>query len=440
MKFCMVTTFFGGHSFGGDAAYVDRLCQALCRRGHEVHVYHCVDAFNAVRGSHPLREYQPPPGLHLHPLESGLGILSPLATQATGWPLFKSRALRQSLDSPDTDVIHFHNISLVGGPGVLGIGANRRAVRIMSAHEHWLICPMHLLWKYDRKACDGPTCIRCSLAGKRPPQAWRYTGMIERSLRHLDALIFPSRHALEEHRKRGIGKFVPLVRLPYFLPDDWSRGVEDGAPEPRERPYIAAAGRLVSMKGFQRLIPIMRYLPEADLRIAGTGMQELSLRALAADLPNVRFEGLLGGPALARLFSGARAVVVPSLFPETFGYVVLEAFAVRTPVIVHTGGGALLETGVESGGGIGYRDDGELLLALRRLVHDENLRSELAARGYARRIGEWSESEHIHNYFKLIDRFRDTRGPKPLYRPHRLEPAPIDQGPRVARLRSPIDR
>ena len=81
MKFCMVTTFFGGHSFGGDAAYVDRLSQALCRRGHEVHVYYCVDAFNAVRGNHPLREYTPPPGLHLHPLESGYGILSPLATQ-----------------------------------------------------------------------------------------------------------------------------------------------------------------------------------------------------------------------------------------------------------------------------------------------------------------------------------------------------------------------
>ena len=91
MKFCMITTFFGPHSFGGDAAYVDRLCQALCRRGHEVHVFYCVDAFNAVRGDHPLREYTPTPGLHLHPLESGYGILSPLATQATGPPLVQVR-------------------------------------------------------------------------------------------------------------------------------------------------------------------------------------------------------------------------------------------------------------------------------------------------------------------------------------------------------------
>ena len=70
MKFCMVTTFFGAHSFGGDAAYVDRLARALCRRGHEVHVFHCVDAFNAVRGKHPLRPYSPPPGLHVHRLEN----------------------------------------------------------------------------------------------------------------------------------------------------------------------------------------------------------------------------------------------------------------------------------------------------------------------------------------------------------------------------------
>ncbi len=420
MKFCMITTFFGPHSFGGDAAYVDRLCQALCRRGHEVHVFYCVDAFNAVRGDHPLRSYEPTPGLHLHPLESGRGVLSPLATQATGLPLFKSAALRKVLDADDLDVVHFHNISLAGGPGVLGLGANRRAVRIMTAHEHWLICPMHLLWKYDRKPCDGPSCVRCSIAGKRPPQVWRYTGAIERGLRHLDALLFPSAHALGEHTLRGVDAWAPLVHLPYFLPDDWSGGIEDQEPEPHDRPYLAAAGRMVGMKGFQKLIPLMRNLPEADLRIAGTGPYEPTLRKLAEDLPNVHFEGLLSGPALARLFRGSRAVVVPSLFPETFGYVVMEAFATGTPVIVHEGGGALLETGVQSGGGLGYRTEGDLLLAMRRMVHDDELRAELASRGYAKRIGPWSESEHVHRYMELI---ADRRQARDARTSHRLDPA-----------------
>lgn len=403
MKICMVTTFFGAHSFGGDAAYVDRLSRALCRRGHEVHVFHCVDAFNAVRGSHPLRPYEPPPGLHVHPLESRFGLLSPIATQLTGQPYFKAEALSKALEAVDTDVVHFHNISLVGGPGVLRMG--RKAVRLMTAHEHWLICPMHLLWKYDSKPCDGPSCNSCMLAGRRPPQFWRSTGEIGRGLREVDALLFPSRHALEEHRRRGIG--APMIHLPYFLPDDWSSGIEDEEPAPTERPYLAAAGRLVKMKGFQRLIPLMKYLPEVDLRIAGTGPFEPALRELARDLPNVRFEGLLGGESLARMFHGARAVVVPSLFPETFGYVVLEAFAVRTPVVVHRGGGAIHETGVLSGGGLGYETDGELLLALRRVVHDEELREDLAHRGYAMRTGEWSESAHLARYFDLIKGIRN---------------------------------
>lgn len=408
----MVTTFFGAHSFGGDAAYVDRLSRALCRRGHEVHVFHCVDAFETVRGDHPLRPYDPPPGLRVHALESRFGVLSPIVTQATGRPWFKRRALAAELERVETDVVHFHNISLVGGPGVLRMG--RQAVRIMTAHEHWLTCPMHLLWKYDRESCQKRECIRCCLAGRRPPQVWRYTGAVGRGLRELDALIFPSRHALEAHRVRGTDG--PMVHLPYFLPDDWAAGVEASAVPTGGRPYVAAAGRLVTMKGFQRLVPAMRALPGVDLRIAGTGPYEPTLRAMAADLPNVRFEGLLGGDGLARLFAGARAVVVPSLFPETFGYVVLEAFAVGTPVVVHRGGGAIEETGAASGGGLAYEDEAGMVDAIRRLVDDDDLRRRLSDAGRAVRNGPWSESAHMDRYFELIAEIRARRSLDP---PHR---------------------
>jgi glycosyltransferase involved in cell wall biosynthesis len=213
---------------------------------------------------------------------------------------------------------------------------------------------------------------------------------------------------------------VPLRHFPYFLPDDWSQGIEKQPALALGRPYIAAAGRLVKMKGFQRLIPLMRYLPEVDLCLAGTGPFEGELRALAGNLPNVRFEGLLGGPALARLFRNARAVVVPSLFPETFGYVVLESFAVGTPVIVHEGGGALYETGFLSGGGLAYRTDTELLTAMRRMVHDHRLHDDLAARGFAVRMGEWSETEHLERYFALIAQARGSREQSLFPRPHVL--------------------
>ena len=155
MRICMVTTFFGAHSFGGDAAYVERLAGAWRGEGTRSTSSHCVDAFEAVRGRHPLRPFEPPPGVTVHPLKSPFGPLSPIATQVTGRPHFKAEALRELLDDPKTDVVHFHNISLVGGPAVLELGGH--AVRIMTAHEHWLICPMHLLWKYDRRPARSPT-------------------------------------------------------------------------------------------------------------------------------------------------------------------------------------------------------------------------------------------------------------------------------------------
>ncbi len=423
MKFCMLTTFFGPHSFGGDAAYVDRLSRALARRGHEVHVIYCLDSFQALRGDHPERSYEPFPGVTLHPIRSGLGIISPLATQISGRPILKSNQIRNIVDQVHPDVIHFHNISLIGGPGLLNLGGNappgQRPVRLMTAHEHWLHCPMHLMWKNDEKTCDNRSCVSCCLRGHRPPQYWRYTGLIDSKIKKLDHLIFPSRNAKQYHAHLRLD--VPQTHLPYFLPDDWEDGVDlppesIAQPDHTNKPYIAAAGRLVRMKGFQNLIQVMRQLPFIDLRIAGTGPFEAELKQLAEGTTNIKFEGLCDRKALIRLFHGARAVAVPSLFPETFGYVVLEAFAAHTPVIVHRGGGAIAETGELSGGGLGYDTDNDLEQAILSLVNDYELRQSLAQRGHSLRAGAWSESSHLDKYMKLID---DSIKPcKDSARPH----------------------
>ncbi len=38
LRFAMITTFYPPHHFGGDAIFVQRLAQALARRGHSVDV------------------------------------------------------------------------------------------------------------------------------------------------------------------------------------------------------------------------------------------------------------------------------------------------------------------------------------------------------------------------------------------------------------------
>jgi len=99
-------------------------------------------------------------------MKSAAGFLSPLATQQTGYPLFKP-LVRGRLTSGEYDVIHYHNMSLIGS-AALGYGD---AVKLYTTHEHWLICPMHVLWKFNERACERPRQRRLrKLRHRKDPQ------------------------------------------------------------------------------------------------------------------------------------------------------------------------------------------------------------------------------------------------------------------------------
>jgi glycosyltransferase involved in cell wall biosynthesis len=396
VRFCHVTTFYGAQSFGGDASYVDRLAGALARAGHEVDVVHCADAFEAVRGAGPLRPWEPPPGVRVHTLRARLGRVSPLWSHQTGRPGPKLAELARL--TAGADVVHFHNVSLLGAPDVLFLPRRegRGAKVLMTAHDYWLVCPMHLLWKLDRRVCERPQCVRCTLAAGRPPQLWRTGDRLARALAGLDALVFPSRFARDAHEARGVRARSWI--LPYFLPADWAQGEAGG--EPPDRPYFVAAGRLVREKGFQDLIPAAARLPDVDLVVAGAGPFEPELRRRAQGLANVRFLGLVGPGRLARLYAEALAVIVPSRFPETFGYVVIEAHATGTPAIVRARG-ALPEVVGRSGGGIVFDSPAELEEAMRLLAGDGALRLALGERGRTAVATFWSEERHLERYLRL---------------------------------------
>ena len=395
----MITTFFGGESFGGDAAYVDRLSRALLRAGHEVEVVHCADAFAALRGTHPLRPYEPPPGLRVHTLRSGLGRLSPLWTHQLGTPGPKRRAIRDLLGSGGFDVVHLHNVSLVGGPGLVAeVRDATDAAVLLTAHDYWLVCPKSNLWRFERAPCVLPRCATCTLHARRPVQLWRYGEGLTRSLRELDAVIVPSEASARIHRERGID--VPLEVLPYFIPSDWAGPAGPGAPQSLERPLLVAASRLVPEKGLATLIAAMHRVPDVDLVIAGVGPSGGELARLAARVGNARLVGLLGARELATLYASAAAVVMPSLWLEPFGYVVLEAASVGTPAVVRRRG-ALAELVEGTGGGLVYETDDELVGAIRAVVDAPELRARLAERAREAAAGAWSERGHLERYLAL---------------------------------------
>lgn len=407
LRFCMISTFYPPYAFGGDAMYIHRLSNMLARRGHEVDVIHCVDSYRALaRGPLP-SGYRNEPGVTVHGLVSGAGALSPLATHQTGFPLFKGRQIRRILAAKRFDVIHFHNISLVGGPMILRYG---RGVKLYTLHEHWLLCPTHVLFKFKREPCVKPSCLRCTLIYRRPPQLWRYTGLLRAALRHVDALIAPSEFTLRRHRNGGLD--IPIVHIPHFLGGRPAEGqpppAPDGLPLP-SRPFFLFVGRLEKLKGLQTVIPLFRDSSHADLVVAGDGEYAAELRALAAGCDRIHFLGRLTPAQLRAVYARAVAVLVPSITFETFAQVIIEAYAVRTPVIVRDLG-PMPEIVAESGGGLVFRDDAELLEAMERLTSDRDLRDTLGQNGYAAYRSRWTEEAHLERYLSLIEQIRARKG------------------------------
>ena len=401
LKFLHLTTFYPPYSFGGDAMYIYRLCHALADEGHEVDVVHSVDAYRLLHPAPPEVAFASHPGVRVHALDTGHRWLTPLVTQQTGRAGLNGAAIRHLMRSRPYDVVHFHNISLLG-PEILSFQAgDGNAVKLYTTHEHWLICPMHVLWKFSGRACDGPQCLRCTLTGGRPPQIWRYSGLLESVSRHVDRFLSPSRFTAAMHRERGFTQ--PVGHLPYFIErtdDDWRHP----APRPQDRPYFLFVGRLETIKGLQTVIPLWPRVVEdadADLLIAGTGTMEAELRRLAGNNPRIRFLGAQSQAALAALYVHAVACIVPSLTYETFGIVMLEAFARKTPVIARRLG-ALPEVVEESGGGLTFATDDELLAAIRALAASPKLRTDLGESGYATFVQKWSRQPHLSLYADII--------------------------------------
>lgn len=402
LRFCLVTTFYPPYHFGGDAIFVHRLARALASRGHSVDVIHSVDAYRLSR-SEPQPGFEETPGVRRLPLVSRSAHVAALLSHQSGGPGPYARQLRKFLAPGRYDVIHFHNISLVGGPGVLRYGDG---IKLYTAHEYWLVCPTHVLFRFDDKACVEKSCLRCTLHYKRPPQLWRSSSHIQDCLQSLDLLLLQSRFAIDRHLAEGID--APMQLMPGFVP------VPAADPVPISgEPYFLFVGRLEKLKGLQELFPMLRGFPAARLRIAGTGNYEHELRTMAADLPNVEFLGHVHPSRVAELYRSAVAVLVPSLCFEVFPLAVVEAMACAVPVIARRIG-AVTELIEDSGGGELFDTATECRAAMERLLTDPALRGELGARGRAMAIKRWTEDAHLTKYFELIGELTEKRAAAPL--------------------------
>ena len=399
----MISTFYPPYNFGGDGIFIYRLSNMLAENGHTVDIVHCTDAYHILEKKAPKIKYKHHDNVNVHSLKSTFGGISPLLTQQTGRSFLKKKKIKELIEEKEFDVINYHNISLIG----LEVVKLGNAIKIYTTHEHWLVCPMHVLWKYDNSVCEKKDCIKCQLVGKRPVQWWRFSNYRDKAMQHIDRIISPSLFTIEKHRAYGFDG--PFVHLPNFLP------IPEDVPEkpiaqllPTKKPYFLYVGRLEKIKGPQTLIPVFKKYRNADLVIAGDGILEQELRTTANDAPNIHFLGRVEYKQLLNWYKNTSAVIVPSLCYEVFPLVILEAFSQKTPVITRNRG-SLIEVVKQSNGGFNYNNDDELINCLEKIINNPNHQKKLGENGYNCYKVNWTTEIYMQRYFNLIKEITEEK-------------------------------
>jgi glycosyltransferase involved in cell wall biosynthesis len=186
----------------------------------------------------------------------------------------------------------------------------------------------------------GPLCVPNALVRncghRKIPQAslhhYQRTSRTLQNLREADGVLGYSRYLL---RDLEVNRIPKLSFAPMFVPP------ASAAPPHPGNARVLYVGRLIPAKGVATLVRAVA-AAGAYLDVHGEGRAEPGLRRLVARLgieKRVVFHGLSDQETLERAYAAATVVAVPSIWPEPFGLVGLEAMTRARAVLASRTGG-----------------------------------------------------------------------------------------------------
>lgn len=368
MRVLLLNTLYAPHVGGGTEVMLQHMAEGLRARGHQVQVL--------CTGPRAGLQRETVNGVPV--LRAGLrNLYWPFdeqdhgALQRLAWHVLDryNRAMRgllaKVLKEVEPDVVVCHNLS---GWSIAAWDAIRAAgvpiVQIL--HDQYLTCPRGVRFHQGRH-CRQP-CAPCALLRRSHAAA---SGAVE-------AVVGVSRYQL--HALLDAGYFTGSQAHVVYNGTPLAAAAATPPVSGRRPLRFGFIGALTPNKGVEWLIEQFRARGEdASLLIAGRGDSAYvnQLKSLA-DPQRVHF---VGYRKAAEFFAEIDVAVVPSLAPESFGLVALEACAHHLPVIASRMGG-LTEIVQDEVNGLLCSPEQPASLgdAIARLVRDPALRQRLAGR------------------------------------------------------------
>ncbi len=339
--------------WGGTETVIRQLFEGLREHGAESIVY-CPRLAESARG-HAERDPLAEAGCLVQRFNACVPIWGISGEQrrqmiAVGGNLMSFDLLRTLWTAPRLGVIHSHALGRVGGIG-LTVARRRRLPFVVTVHGGVYDLPDALKQSFGASAARG-------IEWGRP---FGYLLRARRVLAEADAILTCNQREADLIQARHPDRRV--VVQPHGVPaqlyeTDHRAVAREAFPAIAGRDLLLCVGRIDPVKNqgwlVEQMPALLRRHPNTLLVLAGACTDEAYGRALDARIGALGLGGRVllagkvppAGPRLIGLLQSARAVLLPSL-SETFGLVILEAWAAGTPVIASrtSGADALIEDG-----------------------------------------------------------------------------------------------
>src|SRR5665213_1612803 len=319
-----------------------------------------------------------------------------------------ARVVAEELRAHPADVVVTASVFDTAVLDAVRAHAGRWFVRI---HDHRTFCPTgdRIYPQFEGPcsaamgaACRGAVLVRGCVHGPRPSSFRRIAAReaVRDRVARADGLLVSSAHMRATCEANGVDA-ARVAITPPPLPD--AAFAFATAPRPSARTLLFAS-RLTPRKGLRSLLGALAKLAPGErprLVVAGEGeVEERDARAQAArDGIAVEWRGRLSASALREAIDAADAVAVPSLWPEPFGLVGIEAQARGRPAVAY-GVGGIAEWLGDAGIAVPRGDETALAAAIRTILDEttwSGFSSAARARAEDHRLGA-----HVERLFRIF--------------------------------------
>lgn len=333
MRILFVNTFYYPNMQGGAEQSVKLLAEGMARRGHEVAVF-CVDSRNgqqtidSINGVKVYRCSTDKFDLYKFSyLKQSISYFKKVEQKVRSYfNMQVERKFSHVLDEFVPDIVHTN--TLYGIPFSVWKICNIKGVKIVhTIRDTAIISPV----QYGH--------------AENPLIKAIYQVYIRYVSRYVDAVTAPSNYTLSTSLETGAFRFAKLTRcVVNSVPININK-LEAFVQERRGRSNdffkFLYVGRLIRNKGIQQMLEAFSLLnyQRCELRICGAGEYENVVQEAVEKDQRIHYLGKLSGASLMKQYTECDVLIFPSVWPEPFGRVFIEANSFGMPVIAGDCGG-----------------------------------------------------------------------------------------------------